>query len=87
MHGFGSTKEDYADVDGHEQFFEEFVARTSHSCFFASPLFAMRGIREAMVDLSDNGELMIRFLRLPFREPAVDRSDRVSRPTTVSRTG
>jgi pimeloyl-ACP methyl ester carboxylesterase len=60
-----------------DRFFEEFVDRTWHSRFFASPLFAaslrhkvrpgaVRGIFESMVGLSDNGDLMTRFLRLPF---------------------
>jgi len=65
------------DVEEDDRFFEEFVDRTWHSCFFASPMFAaglrhkvrpgaVRGIFESMVELSDNGELMARFLRLPF---------------------
>jgi pimeloyl-ACP methyl ester carboxylesterase len=63
-------------VDDDDRFFEEFVDRTWHSRFFASPLFAaslrhkirpgaVRGIFESMVGLSDNGDLMTRFLRLP----------------------
>jgi len=62
--------------DNEERFFEEFIRRTWHSPYFSSPLYAaslrhkvragaVRGIFESMVDLSDNGDLMTKFLRLP----------------------
>lgn len=59
-----------------ERFFDEFIDRTWHSAYFSSPLYAaslrhkvragaVRGIFESMVDLSDNGDLMTKFLGLP----------------------
>ena len=63
--------------DDAQRFFEEFIERTRRSPFFSSALYAanlrhkvrpgaVRGIFESMVDLSDNGDLMPRFLSLPF---------------------
>lgn len=60
-----------------ERFFEDFIERTRRSPFFSSALYAanlrhkvrpgaVRGIFESMVDLSDHGDLMSRFLALPF---------------------
>lgn len=62
--------------DNEEHFFEEFIQRTWHSPQFSSPLYAaslrhkvragaVRGIFESMVHLSDNGDLMTKFLGLP----------------------
>jgi pimeloyl-ACP methyl ester carboxylesterase len=59
-----------------ESFFDAFIERTRHSPFFSSALYAaslrhkvrpgaVRGIFESMVDLSDNGDLMTKFLSLP----------------------
>lgn len=59
-----------------EHFFTEFIHRTWHSPHYSSPLYAaslrhkvragaVRGIFESMVDLSDNGDLMTKFLGLP----------------------
>ncbi len=60
-----------------EKFFEAFIARTSEAPAYASALYsaslrhkvraaAVPGIFNSMVELSDNGNLMERFLRLPF---------------------
>lgn len=57
-------------------FFDEFIARTRHAPDFASALYsaslrhkvraeAVKPIFTSMVDLSDNGELMEKFLGLP----------------------
>ena len=57
-------------------FWEKFIERTRHAPMFASALYAaslrhkvrtgaVRGIFESMVDLSDNGDLMKKFLGLP----------------------
>jgi pimeloyl-ACP methyl ester carboxylesterase len=57
-------------------FFDDFIERTRRSPFYASALFAaslrhkvrpgaVRGIFESMVDLSDHGDLMAKFLSLP----------------------
>lgn len=59
-----------------ERFFDAFIERTRHAPAYASALYAaslrhkvragaVRGIFESMVDLSDNGGLMDRFLGLP----------------------
>jgi pimeloyl-ACP methyl ester carboxylesterase len=59
-----------------EQFFNEFIERTLHAPAYASALYsaslrhkvragAVRGIFQSMVELSDNGELMNKFLNLP----------------------
>lgn len=66
---------DYPQEDA-ERFFEDFIERTRHSPAYASALYAaslrhkvragaVRGIFESMVELSDNGELMDKFLALP----------------------
>jgi len=66
---------DYAHPDP-EQFFEAFIERSLHAPAYASALYAaslqykvragaVRGIFESMVDLSDNGELMEKFIELP----------------------
>lgn len=58
------------------RFLDEFIDRTWHSPYFSSPLYAaslrhkvragaVRGIFESMVDLSDNADLMTKFLGLP----------------------
>lgn len=58
-------------------FFDDFIERTRRSPFFSSALYAanlrhkvrpgaVRGIFESMVELSDNGDLMSKFLALPF---------------------
>ncbi|MEM9007160.1 MAG: alpha/beta hydrolase [Cyanobacteria bacterium P01_F01_bin.86] len=58
------------------KFFAEFIERTRHAPAFASALYAaslrhkvragaVRGIFESMVNLSDNGDLMEKFLALP----------------------
>ncbi|BDB24082.1 alpha/beta hydrolase [Cupriavidus sp. TA19] len=63
-------------TDDADRFFEAFIERTWHSSYFSSPLYAaslrhkvragaVRGIFESMVDLSDNGDLMTKFLGLP----------------------
>jgi pimeloyl-ACP methyl ester carboxylesterase len=65
----------YPEKDG-VRFFNEFVDRTFHGRDFSSALYAsslhhkvqagaVRGIFESMVDLSDNGDLMSKFLGLP----------------------
>lgn len=59
-----------------EQFFDNFIERTLHTPAFASPLYAaslrhkvradaVQGIFESMVELSDHGDLMSKFLALP----------------------
>lgn len=59
-----------------ETFFNAFIERTLHAPAFANALYAsslrhkvraaaVRGIFESMVDLSDNGNLMEKFLGLP----------------------
>jgi len=60
-----------------EDFFDGFVERTRHAPFSSNALFAaslrhkarpgaVRGIFESLVDLSDHGDLMSKFLSLPF---------------------
>lgn len=60
-----------------ETFFDDFIERTWHSPYYSSPLYAaslrhkvragaVRGIFESMVELSDHGDLMTKFLALPF---------------------
>lgn len=67
---------DYA-ADTAEAFFEDFIERTWHSPFQSCPLYAaslghkvraeaVRGIFTSMVQLSDHGDLMTKFLSLPF---------------------
>jgi pimeloyl-ACP methyl ester carboxylesterase len=62
--------------DNDEQFFNEFIERTLHAPAYASALYsaslrhkvrvgAVRGIFQSMVELSDNGDLMNKFLNLP----------------------
>jgi pimeloyl-ACP methyl ester carboxylesterase len=59
-----------------ESFFGDFIERTRRSPFYAGALFAaslrhkvrpgaVRGIFESIVDLSDHGDLMAKFLSLP----------------------
>lgn len=59
-----------------ERFFDHFIARTLHSPAYASALYAsnlrhkvragaVSGIFRSMVDLSDNADLMAKFLQLP----------------------
>lgn len=66
---------DHPDVDA-ERFFDAFIERTRHAPAYASALYAaslrhkvragaVRGIFESMVDLSDNADLMTKFLGLP----------------------
>lgn len=66
---------DYAREDA-ERFFDDFIERARHAPAYASALYAaslrhkvragaVRGIFESMVELSDNGELMDKFLALP----------------------
>lgn len=63
--------------DDAERFFDDFIERTRHAPAYASALYAaslrhkvragaVRGIFESMVELSDHGELMDKFLALPF---------------------
>lgn len=63
--------------DGAQRFFDDFIERTLHAPAYASALFsaslrhkvradAVGGIFRSMVDLSDNGDLMTKFLGLPF---------------------
>lgn len=63
--------------DGAERFFDDFIERTRHAPAYASALYAaslrhkvraaaVGGIFRSMVDLSDNGDLMSKFLGLPF---------------------
>ena len=60
-----------------DQFMEDFIARNWAAPFYSSPLYAssvrykvraraVRGIFESMVELSDNADLMDKFLALPF---------------------
>ena len=60
-----------------EAFFDDFIERTWHSPFYSCPLYAtslrhkvradaVRGIFRSMVELSDHGDLMTKFLSLPF---------------------
>ncbi|KHK55895.1 alpha/beta hydrolase [Ralstonia sp. A12] len=60
-----------------ERFFDDFIERTRHAPAYASALYAaslrhkvragaVGGIFRSMVDLSDNGDLMRKFLGLPF---------------------
>lgn len=67
---------DYPDGDD-EQFFDDFIARTHQSPAWASALYAaslkhkvraaaVRPIFTSMVDYSDHGDLMAKFLNLPF---------------------
>jgi len=60
-----------------QRFFCDFIERTRRSPFFSSALYAanlrhkvrpgaVRGIFESMVELSDHGDLMSKFLALPF---------------------
>lgn len=62
--------------DDAESFFGDFIERTRSSPFSSSALYAanlrykvrpgaVRGIFESMVDLSDHGDLMSKFLLLP----------------------
>lgn len=66
---------DYPEADP-ERFFDEFIERTLHAPAYASALYAsslrhkvqagaVRGIFQSMVELSDNGDLMNKFLGLP----------------------
>lgn len=59
-----------------ERFFDAFIERALHAPAYASALYAsslrhkvragaVRGIFQSMVDLSDNGDLMNKFVRLP----------------------
>lgn len=68
----------YPDADA-ERFFDDFIERTRHAPAYASALYAaslrhkvraaaVRGIFESMVQLSDHGNLMDRFLGLPCRK-------------------
>jgi pimeloyl-ACP methyl ester carboxylesterase len=63
-------------ADDADSFFDAFIERTRRSPFFSSALYAVslrhkvrpgavRGIFESMVDLSDHGDLMTKFLSLP----------------------
>jgi pimeloyl-ACP methyl ester carboxylesterase len=63
--------------DDAQGFFDDFIERTRRSPFFSSALYAanlrhkvrpsaVRGIFESMVHLSDDGDLMSKFLALPF---------------------
>lgn len=63
--------------DDAQRFFEDFIERTLHAPAYASALYsaslrhkvraeAVGGIFRSMVDLSDNGDLMTKFLGLPF---------------------
>jgi len=60
-----------------DQFLEDFIARNWAAPYYSSPLYAtsvrykvraraVRGIFESMVDLSDNADLMDKFLALPL---------------------
>jgi len=60
-----------------DMFLEDFIARNWAAPYYSSPLYAtsvrykvraaaVRGIFESMVYLSDNGDLMEKFLALPF---------------------
>ncbi|MEX3957458.1 alpha/beta fold hydrolase [Trinickia sp. EG282A] len=63
--------------DDAERIFDDFIERTRHAPAYASALYAaslrhkvragaVSGIFRSMVDLSDNGDLMNKFLGLPF---------------------
>lgn len=63
--------------DDDERFFDDFIQRTRHAPAYASALYAaslrhkvragaVGGIFRSMVELSDHGELMSKFLGLPF---------------------
>ena len=65
---------DYPHIDD-ERFFDEFIERTRHTPTFASAPYAsslrhkvrmgaVRGIFQSMVELSDNSDLMSKFLKL-----------------------
>lgn len=67
---------DYPRENAHK-FFDDFIERTRHAPAFASALYAaslkhkvraeaVSGIFRSMVDLSDNADLMSKFLGLPF---------------------
>ncbi|MCO0599982.1 alpha/beta hydrolase [Peribacillus butanolivorans] len=67
---------DYPQDDA-KQFFDDFIERTRHAPAYSSALYAaslrykvragaVRGIFQSMVDLSDNGDLMNKFLNLPY---------------------
>ena len=60
-----------------QAFFDDFIERAWHSPFYSCPLYAaslrhkvraeaVRGIFRSMVELSDHGDLMTKFLSLPF---------------------
>jgi pimeloyl-ACP methyl ester carboxylesterase len=62
--------------DDHERFLDDFIERTRRSPAFSAALYAaslrhkvrpgaVRGIFESMVELSDHGDLMTKFLSLP----------------------
>ncbi|EEA02428.1 alpha/beta hydrolase fold [Burkholderia sp. H160] len=64
-------------ADTAEAFFEDFIERIWSSPFYSCPLYAaslkhkvrteaVRGIFTSMVQLSDHGDLMTKFLSLPF---------------------
>jgi pimeloyl-ACP methyl ester carboxylesterase len=64
-------------ADTAEVFFDDFIERTWHSPFYACPLYAaslkhkvraeaVTSIFSSMVQLSDHGDLMTKFLSLPF---------------------
>ncbi|PDT49564.1 MULTISPECIES: alpha/beta hydrolase [Sinorhizobium] len=66
---------DYAEADA-AQFFEDFIHRTHSAPAFSSALYAaslrhkvrigaVRAIFESMVDLSDHGDLLAKFVNLP----------------------
>jgi pimeloyl-ACP methyl ester carboxylesterase len=63
--------------DDAESFFDDFIERTRRSPFYSSALYAaslrhkvrpraVRGIFESIVSLSDHGDLMSKFLSLPW---------------------
>lgn len=62
LHGFGSTKEDDADI-GHQPAFASalYTASLRHKVYAG----VVRGIFTSMVELSDHGGLMDKFLELP----------------------
>jgi len=64
-------------ADSADAFFESFIERTWRTPHFSSPLYAaglrhkvraeaVRGIFTSMVELSDHGDLLAKFLALPF---------------------
>lgn len=64
-------------ADTAEAFFDDFIERTWRSPFYSSALYAsslrhkvraeaVRGIFTSMVELSDHGDLMTKFLSMPF---------------------